>query len=258
MISVRSVCASWILDVTHKKMTVSLPPTSLFPSLLLSFISLNPLKAYHTHFPAAVRIYMSAFDKTPPTHNYLFHDAWWGHKSPIGIQDVMEISCRYWLAFNTLKLDIRGIEALVISHKILGLKSLNLRIKSGKTETLLWPSRSAENKDASTSFFYCLSFLEWKQKTFVSWRLESYSHSNYKSLKAFFSLSNCNLPTEIVFLRTTVPAYGSYHTGSYDVKFDILEGNVDNAFDILKRVENGMYVGEYCNFTLLCVLSSPI
>lgn len=62
----------------------------------------------------------------------------------------------------------------------------------------------------------------------------------------FSPLSNCYLSTEIVFLRTTVPAYGSYHLGSYDVKFDILEGNVDNAFDIIKRVENGMYVGEYC------------
>ncbi|KAM6937287.1 fibulin-1 [Xenentodon cancila] len=50
-------------------------------------------------------------------------------------------------------------------------------------------------------------------------------------------------PEEIVFLRTTVPAYGSYRLGSYDVKFDILEGNVENAFDIIKRVENGMYVG---------------
>lgn len=50
-------------------------------------------------------------------------------------------------------------------------------------------------------------------------------------------------PEEIVFLRTTVPAYGPYNLGSYDVKFDILEGNVENAFDILKRVENGMYVG---------------
>ncbi|XP_060932348.1 fibulin-1 [Limanda limanda] len=50
-------------------------------------------------------------------------------------------------------------------------------------------------------------------------------------------------PEEIVFLRTTVPAYGSYHLGSYDVKFDILEGNVENAFDIIKRVENGLYVG---------------
>lgn len=52
------------------------------------------------------------------------------------------------------------------------------------------------------------------------------------------------LATEIVFLRTTVPAYGSYRLGSYDVKFTILEGNVDNAFDVIKRVENGFYVGE--------------
>ncbi|XP_068168640.1 fibulin-1 isoform X1 [Antennarius striatus] len=50
-------------------------------------------------------------------------------------------------------------------------------------------------------------------------------------------------PEEIVFLRTTVPAYGSYHLGSYDVKFDILEGNVEDAFDILKRVESGTFVG---------------
>uniref|UniRef100_A0A3B4W9Z1 Fibulin-1 n=1 Tax=Seriola lalandi dorsalis TaxID=1841481 RepID=A0A3B4W9Z1_SERLL len=47
----------------------------------------------------------------------------------------------------------------------------------------------------------------------------------------------------IVFLRTTVPAFGAYHLGRYDVKFDILEGNVENAFDIVKRVENGLYVG---------------
>lgn len=54
-------------------------------------------------------------------------------------------------------------------------------------------------------------------------------------------------------------AYGSYHLGSYDVKFDILEGNVDNAFDIMKRVENGMYVGEYWNFIFaLCVVKCSL
>lgn len=63
-------------------------------------------------------------------------------------------------------------------------------------------------------------------------------------------MSNCCLPTEIVFLRTTVPAFGSYHLGSYDVKFDILGGNVENAFDIIKRVENGVYVGKCVDFTL--------
>lgn len=50
-----------------------------------------------------------------------------------------------------------------------------------------------------------------------------------------------------------MPAYGSYHHGSYDVKFDILEGNVENAFDIIKRVENGMYVGKYRDFALWLV-----
>lgn len=67
----------------------------------------------------------------------------------------------------------------------------------------------------------------------------SVSHT-FISLPTFRELPR---PEEIVFLRTTVPAYGSYNFGSYDVKFDILEGNVDNAFDIIKRVENGLYVG---------------
>ncbi|KAM8860411.1 fibulin-1 isoform 1-T1 [Synchiropus picturatus] len=49
-------------------------------------------------------------------------------------------------------------------------------------------------------------------------------------------------PEEIVFLRTSVPA-GGYQLGSYDVKFEILEGNVESAFDIIKRVESGMIVG---------------
>ncbi|XP_023255993.1 fibulin-1-like [Seriola lalandi dorsalis] len=67
------------------------------------------------------------------------------------------------------------------------------------------------------------------------------SNHGFRLQKLF--ASNCYLPTEIVFLRTTVPAFGAYHLGRYDVKFDILEGNVENAFDIVKRVENGLYVG---------------
>lgn len=54
--------------------------------------------------------------------------------------------------------------------------------------------------------------------------------------------------TEIVFLRTTMPVYGSYKFGTYDVKFDILHGNVENAFEILKRVEDGLYVGKWMDF----------
>lgn len=71
----------------------------------------------------------------------------------------------------------------------------------------------------------------------------------------FKSLSDCYLPTDIVFLRTTIPtisSFGSFNYGKFDVRFDILEGNVESAFDIVKRVENGVYVGEYRNFSLLC------
>lgn len=67
---------SWILEVTHTNMIVRLPPTSLFPSLLLFFITLNLLSAYHIHFPAVVIISLTGFDNLPPpTPNYLFHDA---------------------------------------------------------------------------------------------------------------------------------------------------------------------------------------
>ncbi|KAJ4938095.1 hypothetical protein JOQ06_002721 [Pogonophryne albipinna] len=69
--------------------------------------------------------------------------------------------------------------------------------------------------------------------------MHSVSHT-FISMPTFREFAN---PEEIVFLRTSVPAYGDYHLSSYDVKFDILEGNVENAFDIIKRVENGMYVG---------------
>ena len=40
------------------------------------------------------------------------------------------------------------------------------------------------------------------------------------------------------------PAHGSSQLGSSDIVFDILEGNFQNSFDILKRFEHGMIVGE--------------
>uniref|UniRef100_A0A6Q2XYH5 Fibulin-1 n=1 Tax=Esox lucius TaxID=8010 RepID=A0A6Q2XYH5_ESOLU len=49
-------------------------------------------------------------------------------------------------------------------------------------------------------------------------------------------------PEEIVFLRTMSPAHSFPHISS-DIVFDILEGNVQNSFDIVKRQEHGMIVG---------------
>lgn len=54
-----------------------------------------------------------------------------------------------------------------------------------------------------------------------------------------------------MFLRTPVPVYGPSNYGTYDVKFDILDGNVENAFDILTRAENGLYVGKWKDLALL-------
>lgn len=59
----------------------------------------------------------------------------------------------------------------------------------------------------------------------------------------FISLPNC--PTEIVFLRTMSPSHSLPQLGSSDIVFDILEGNLHNSFDILKRYEHGMIVGEW-------------
>ncbi|XP_041965220.1 fibulin-1 isoform X1 [Alosa sapidissima] len=50
-------------------------------------------------------------------------------------------------------------------------------------------------------------------------------------------------PEEIVFLRTMSPAHSLPQLGSSDIVFDILEGNMQNSFDILKRYEHGMIVG---------------
>ncbi|XP_030282666.1 fibulin-1 isoform X1 [Sparus aurata] len=85
----------------------------------------------------------------------------------------------------------------------------------------------------------CIKTCQPKDVACVLDPMLSVSHT-FISLPTFREFTR---PEEIVFLRTTVPAYGSYHLGSYDVKFDILDGNVENAFDIMKRVENGMYVG---------------
>ena len=63
-------------------------------------------------------------------------------------------------------------------------------------------------------------------------------------------------PTEIVFLRTTVPAYGAYQFGTFDVMFEIQGGNADQAFDVVKRIENGVYVGETARLVSTCVLSN--
>uniref|UniRef100_A0A8C7PT54 Fibulin-1 n=1 Tax=Oncorhynchus mykiss TaxID=8022 RepID=A0A8C7PT54_ONCMY len=49
-------------------------------------------------------------------------------------------------------------------------------------------------------------------------------------------------PEEIVFLRTMSMAHSSPHISS-DIVFDILEGNVQNSFDIVKREEHGIIVG---------------
>ncbi|XP_051545941.1 fibulin-1-like isoform X2 [Myxocyprinus asiaticus] len=49
-------------------------------------------------------------------------------------------------------------------------------------------------------------------------------------------------PEEIVFLRSPTPSH-SLHMDSPEIIFDILEGNVQNSFDIIKRLDHGMVVG---------------
>ncbi|KAL7867758.1 hypothetical protein SRHO_G00091420 [Serrasalmus rhombeus] len=49
-------------------------------------------------------------------------------------------------------------------------------------------------------------------------------------------------PEEIVFLRSVPPSHHP-HMDSPEIIYDILEGNVQNSFDIIKRSEHGMVVG---------------
>lgn len=51
---------------------------------------------------------------------------------------------------------------------------------------------------------------------------------------------------EIVFLRSPTPSHLP-HMDSPEIVYDILEGNVQNSFDIIKRLDHGMIVGE-CHY----------
>lgn len=49
------------------------------------------------------------------------------------------------------------------------------------------------------------------------------------------------LAAEIIFLRAVTPLYPANQA---DIIFDITEGNLRDSFDIIKRYEDGMTVGE--------------
>ncbi|KAL1248092.1 hypothetical protein QQF64_023468, partial [Cirrhinus molitorella] len=57
-----------------------------------------------------------------------------------------------------------------------------------------------------------------------------------------------NKPEEIVFLKSPTPSYLP-HMDSPEIVYDILEGNVQNSFDIVKRVDHGMIVGHFQKLT---------
>lgn len=50
-----------------------------------------------------------------------------------------------------------------------------------------------------------------------------------------------SLAAEIIFLRAVTPLYPANQA---DIIFDITEGNLRDSFDIIKRYEDGMTVGE--------------
>ncbi|KAJ7984314.1 hypothetical protein DPEC_G00363450 [Dallia pectoralis] len=78
---------------------------------------------------------------------------------------------------------------------------------------------------------------ELQQKVRPLQKTPPHKPSNLRSLNGF-------TPYEIVFLRTMSPAHSFPHISS-DIVFDILEGNIQNTFDIVKRQENGMILGEW-------------
>uniref|UniRef100_A0A673G9M1 Fibulin-1 n=1 Tax=Sinocyclocheilus rhinocerous TaxID=307959 RepID=A0A673G9M1_9TELE len=51
-----------------------------------------------------------------------------------------------------------------------------------------------------------------------------------------------NKPEEIVFLKSPTPSHLP-HMDTPEIVYDILEGNVQNSFDIIKRLDHGMIVG---------------
>ncbi len=81
----------------------------------------------------------------------------------------------------------------------------------------------------------------WRSSLGTSQHSETHPSSKCHLIKSmFFS------PPEIVFLRSPTPSHLP-HMDTPEIVYDILEGNVQNSFDIIKRLDHGMIVGE-CHY----------
>ncbi|KAL4612783.1 fibulin-1-like isoform X1 [Arapaima gigas] len=68
-------------------------------------------------------------------------------------------------------------------------------------------------------------------------------HSISHTVVSLPTFRDFNRPEEILFLRTTAPTHSALWPGAHSIIFDILGGNVHNAFDIVKRYEQGAAMG---------------
>ncbi|KAA0724754.1 Fibulin-1 [Triplophysa tibetana] len=78
-------------------------------------------------------------------------------------------------------------------------------------------------------------------KSCIQNRIQSISNTAI-SLPTFREFTK---PEEIVFLRSPIPS-NLFQTESTDIFYDILDGNVNNSFDIIKRLDHSMVVVSPC------------
>uniref|UniRef100_A0A8C1FRA2 Fibulin 1 n=1 Tax=Cyprinus carpio carpio TaxID=630221 RepID=A0A8C1FRA2_CYPCA len=108
----------------------------------------------------------------------------------------------------------------------------------GQTQTVVLSSSSRPRVDRA-DIIRCVKSCQPNDISCMLNPILSISHTAI-SLPTFREF---NKPEEIVFLKSPTPSHLP-HMDSPEIVYNILEGNVRNSFDIIKRLDHGMIVGE--------------
>ncbi|ROI37128.1 Fibulin-1 [Anabarilius grahami] len=109
---------------------------------------------------------------------------------------------------------------------------------SGRSQKTLTYNSGQRPRVDRADFIRCVKSCQPNDISCVLSPILSTSHTAI-SLPTFREFSK---PEELVFLRSPTPSHLP-NMDSLDIVYDILEGNVQNSFDIVKRLDRGMIVG---------------
>lgn len=94
----------------------------------------------------------------------------------------------------------------------------------------------------------------WVRSSFPEGKFLGRSYWDWGWGQAVLSPSPCCASAEIIFLRAITPPQPASQA---NIIFDIMEGNLRDSFDIIKRYMDGMTVGEWPGISALSRHPSP-